>query len=340
MCSETMLPRRRLQDLQYTNAVLREALRLYPPAWIFVRQSLAEDHVAGCRIPAGTVLTLSPWVTHRSSLLWSEPTRFEPERFLRDPSLGLGGGRNFAYLPFGGGAHVCIGNHFAMTEALLGVGCPGTTWTVRVLQPDAWRQSPLRPSRSRADCLCASKSPCHHDESPVVRKRTEPSPLELSRFALCLAEFLLGGDRGLWLGALALGETLRVPLWAGGDFPSRQPRPWTAVLGVSHRIDRISSREGTSSDARSESARDGERNPASAGEHCLWAVVLRGKHGSATRHTATAKPHAWALRHLAVCTRAKPLGGSLPRTACGALNAALNAAPNELPSAVHPPDLA
>jgi cytochrome P450 len=105
-----------LPDLSYTRMVFQEATRLYPPAWIISRQSIEDDEVGGYRIPAGTTVLISSYVTHRNPRYWEDPEIFDPERFLPERSAGR---PEFAYLPFGGGPRKCIGDHFAMTEGVL-----------------------------------------------------------------------------------------------------------------------------------------------------------------------------------------------------------------------------
>lgn len=105
-----------LPDLPYTRMVLQEAMRLYPPAWAISRQPIEDDEVGGYRIPAGTTVLISPYVTHRNPRYWESPEVFDPERFLLERSAGR---PEFAYLPFGGGPRKCIGDHFAMTEGVL-----------------------------------------------------------------------------------------------------------------------------------------------------------------------------------------------------------------------------
>lgn len=105
-----------LPRLMYTRQVFEEALRLYPPAWIITRKTLAADVLGGYPIPAGALVVLSPYVTQRRPDLWENPEAFDPERFA--PARAAGRPR-FAYFPFGGGARLCIGNHFALVEAQL-----------------------------------------------------------------------------------------------------------------------------------------------------------------------------------------------------------------------------
>jgi cytochrome P450 len=96
--------------------VIEEAMRLYPPAWVMGRQSIEADEIGGYTIPAGASLAFYPYVIHRHPDHWEEPERFDPERFTPERSQGRA---KYAYFPFGGGPHLCIGNVFAMTEAQL-----------------------------------------------------------------------------------------------------------------------------------------------------------------------------------------------------------------------------
>jgi cytochrome P450 len=106
-----------LPQLPLVNAVLRETLRLHPAAWLFAREAAEDDELRGHPIAKGTVITVFPYATHRLAEHWPEPERFDPDRFLRNPSIGLGGTKHWAYVPFGAGPHVCIGIHLAMAEA-------------------------------------------------------------------------------------------------------------------------------------------------------------------------------------------------------------------------------
>jgi len=105
-----------LPRLAYSRMVIEEAMRLYPPVWSFSRTPREPDNIQGFDVPAGSVVVLSPWITHRHPGLWEEPERFDPERFTPERSARR---PRFAYLPFAAGPRQCIGSGFAMTEAQL-----------------------------------------------------------------------------------------------------------------------------------------------------------------------------------------------------------------------------
>jgi cytochrome P450 len=105
-----------LPRLPYTRMVLEESMRLYPPAWVITRSAEGADELGGFPIPAGDMVLLSPYVTHHNPALWDDPEGFDPERF----APGAEGTRpRYAYYPFGGGPHLCIGAGFAMMEATI-----------------------------------------------------------------------------------------------------------------------------------------------------------------------------------------------------------------------------
>lgn len=99
-------------DRAFTTAVVRESLRLYPPAWAIWRHLVEAREVGGRRLPAGATLVLSPWVVHRDPAWWPEPERFRPERWLEGSPP-----ERYTYFPFGSGPRQCVGNEFAELEA-------------------------------------------------------------------------------------------------------------------------------------------------------------------------------------------------------------------------------
>ncbi|MEX1651956.1 cytochrome P450 [Streptomyces pseudovenezuelae] len=114
-----------LPGLVHTRAALYEAFRLYPPVWLISRTLVRPCAVAGHRLPAGTVLLLSPWVTHRDPGLWLEPAAFRPERWigagrtLADRTASDAGRHERRYFPFAAGPRRCAGQFFAESECLL-----------------------------------------------------------------------------------------------------------------------------------------------------------------------------------------------------------------------------
>jgi cytochrome P450 len=102
--------------LEVTGRVLKESLRLYPPAYAFARQATQRVEIGGVAVKKGTTVVVSPWVTHRDPRLFDQPEVFDPDRWLGDLERRL---PRCAYFPFGGGPHQCIGAHFAMLEATL-----------------------------------------------------------------------------------------------------------------------------------------------------------------------------------------------------------------------------
>jgi cytochrome P450 len=105
-----------IQKLTYTNQVIQETLRLYPPAWIVGRQAKEDDEIDGYFIPKRTQTIMPTWVIHRHPDLWESPQSFQPERFESELAKKR---HKFAYFPFGGGPRFCIGNSFAMMEMTL-----------------------------------------------------------------------------------------------------------------------------------------------------------------------------------------------------------------------------
>jgi cytochrome P450 len=105
-----------LQRLPYTRMVLDESMRLYPPAWVISRRAEKDDVIGGYNIPAGSIVLISPYITHRHPDFWENPETFDPERFRDEKTADR---PSFAYFPFGGGPRLCIGRDFARVEAQL-----------------------------------------------------------------------------------------------------------------------------------------------------------------------------------------------------------------------------
>jgi cytochrome P450 len=109
----------RLEDLAclpYTDKVVKESMRLYPPAWSLARSTTNETNIGGYRLPMGANVVMSPWIMHRDPRFFDHPERFDPDRWTTQATQHL---PRFAYFPFGGGPRFCIGASFAMMEANL-----------------------------------------------------------------------------------------------------------------------------------------------------------------------------------------------------------------------------
>ncbi len=128
-----------LPRLTYTRMVIDEVLRLYPAAWMFGRRLLADDELCGYHIPAGTKITISPYITHRFPSLWEQPEVFDPQRFAPERPVAR---PRFAYYPFAGGPRVCIGNTFALMEGQLILAMIYQTFRLRLLPGHPVRPKP------------------------------------------------------------------------------------------------------------------------------------------------------------------------------------------------------
>jgi cytochrome P450 len=103
-----------VERLKFTRAVVDETMRLYPPAFLIARAAAGPDTIADMPVKKNDVILIAPWLLHRHEKLWRDPNAFIPSRFMTGTPPD-----RFAYLPFGVGARVCIGAHFALVEAVL-----------------------------------------------------------------------------------------------------------------------------------------------------------------------------------------------------------------------------
>ncbi len=119
-----------LPQLRYTEMVLAESMRLYPPAWAMGRQATTDVEIGPYRLPAGSYVFFSQYIIQRMPDFFPDPLRFDPERFLpeKKPSRP-----RFAYFPFGGGSRQCIGESFAWMEAILILATLAQRWRLRLL---------------------------------------------------------------------------------------------------------------------------------------------------------------------------------------------------------------
>jgi cytochrome P450 len=105
-----------LPKLVYTNHIITESLRLYPPAWGTARTAIEDHEIAGYSVPKGSGVSFAQWTVHRDARWYDAPDEFRPERWEDDLLKRL---PRFAYFPFGGGPRQCIGNTFALMETAL-----------------------------------------------------------------------------------------------------------------------------------------------------------------------------------------------------------------------------
>ena len=105
-----------LERLPWTNAVLQESMRIHPPVPAMSRVASRDDVIDGEPVPEGTVLIVLPYLIHRDPDLWPNPEGFDPERFMPGATRGR---HKQAFMPFGAGRHICVGQGFALTEGVL-----------------------------------------------------------------------------------------------------------------------------------------------------------------------------------------------------------------------------
>jgi cytochrome P450 len=134
-----------IPKLQYTEKVLRESMRLYPPVWTIGRHVENDYSVAGYTIPAGSSILMSQYVMHHNPKYYDQPEQFNPDRWTEEFKTHL---PRFSYFPFGGGIRGCIGEPFAWIEGILVIAIIAQKWTMRLLPSQRIKLDPaitLRP---------------------------------------------------------------------------------------------------------------------------------------------------------------------------------------------------
>ncbi|MFJ1598664.1 cytochrome P450 [Streptomyces sp. NPDC088261] len=122
-----------LPSLGLATRVVTEALRLYPPAWMMTRVLREDAELGGVRLKGGSTIVLSPYLLHRRADLYADPDRFDPDRWLGAPP------DRAAYIPFGAGARKCIGDQFALSEAILALTAIVARWEVSPVGEEPFR---------------------------------------------------------------------------------------------------------------------------------------------------------------------------------------------------------
>jgi cytochrome P450 len=134
-----------LPKLKYTQAVIQESMRLFPPVWIIMRRAEQDENIGGFHIPAQSFIACSPYLSHRDPNHFTQPDVFDPERFLNGKAELI---PKFAYYPFSGGPRICIGNTFAQMEAQLVLAMVSQRYAPQVrpgFEPDPEPTVTLRP---------------------------------------------------------------------------------------------------------------------------------------------------------------------------------------------------
>jgi len=117
-------------QLLYTEKVVAESIRLYPPAWAIGRRSLVDQSIGNYAVPANAIVLLSPFVTHRDARFFPDPSRFDPERWTPEAKDARS---PYSYFPFGGGPRRCVGESFAWAEAILVLATMASRWRARLV---------------------------------------------------------------------------------------------------------------------------------------------------------------------------------------------------------------
>ncbi len=118
-----------IEKLDYTRRVLTESLRLYPPVYLVDRQPSEDFELRGYKIPRGSYIFVSPYVTHRDPGIYTDPSRFDPDRWLPEVAEMR---PTYSYFPFGVGPRACIGQSFAWMESILVLATLAQTWVARL----------------------------------------------------------------------------------------------------------------------------------------------------------------------------------------------------------------
>ncbi len=132
--------RLREEGAPFALQVLKESMRLYPPAYALARSAECDTAIGGFPIRKGELVFISQWLLHRDPRYFEDPLRFDPDRFLPEREAQI---PRYAYLPFGGGNRICIGNHFALTEGQIILNTIASSFTMELVSRKPARMEPL-----------------------------------------------------------------------------------------------------------------------------------------------------------------------------------------------------
>ena len=136
-----------MPNLRYTEMVLAEAMRLYPPAWAMGRQAVCDVEIGPYRLPGGTYFFFSQYQIQRNPKYFPDPLRFDPERFTAEKKAGRS---KFVYFPFGAGNRQCIGESFAWMEMILVLATLAQKWRLKLAPGQKIEVQPKITLRPRA----------------------------------------------------------------------------------------------------------------------------------------------------------------------------------------------
>lgn len=157
-----------VKKLPTASMVMDEAMRLYPPVWVFERRALEADRAGDFEIPKNATVGISPYVLHRSPALWENPEGFDPTRF--EPRAKEAR-HKYAYMPFGGGPRTCIGNVFALTEATVVLAMIARRFRMDLLPGHTLLLDPQVTLRPRGGLPMQVRE---HSATPPTQKRSGP----------------------------------------------------------------------------------------------------------------------------------------------------------------------
>jgi cytochrome P450 len=138
----------RAQGMPYALLVVKEAMRLYPPAYAIARSALRETAIGGFPIRYDELVLIAPWLLHRDPRFFHDPMRFDPDRFRNESQFP-----RFAYMPFGGGKRICIGNQFALMEAQIVLSTIAAAFDFELLSRQEVEPEPLFTLRPKGGIL-------------------------------------------------------------------------------------------------------------------------------------------------------------------------------------------
>jgi cytochrome P450 len=141
-----------LPKLVFTRQVIDEVLRLYSPAAVTARDVIDDDEIDGYAIPAGSMVMIAPYLSHRHPEFWETPLAFNPHHFSPEAVQAR---PRYAYYPFGAGQRICLGQHFALLEALLVLAEIAQRFRLRLLPGQTIEPMFLGTLRPCADILMA-----------------------------------------------------------------------------------------------------------------------------------------------------------------------------------------